>query len=67
MASNPETTAGPTVMALLRELYHDADIPRWLALPQPLFHGNIPNEMIAAGRGDVLVRSLKQIVEGVYL
>ncbi len=63
----PDTTDSDELVALLRELYHDADVPRWLAMPQPLFNGSVPNEMIAAGREAELIRSIRQIVEGVYL
>jgi hypothetical protein len=61
-----EPQASIELLVLLRELYHDADVPRWLESRQALFDGEIPNEMIAQGREGELIRSLRQLLDGAY-
>lgn len=53
--------------ALLREFYTDAEAFVWLTTPQPQFDGAVALNMIAAGRANDLILSLRRMADGVYL
>lgn len=55
------------LIILLREFYPDAEAFKWLISPQPLSNGAVALDMIAAGRMDELIMSLRRMADGVYL
>ena len=55
------------LIAMLRECYTDADAFKWLTSPQPQFDDAVALDMIAAGKADELVMSLRRMTEGVHL
>lgn len=62
-----EAMCQPALLALLRDLYTEPEIAVWWRSPQPMFDGKLPPDLIAAGREDDLVLSLRRLVEGVYV
>lgn len=55
------------IIAILETMYTDEQIAEWWESPQVLLGGNVPKDMLNAGRADDILATLHQIDDGVYL
>jgi hypothetical protein len=55
------------LVRLLRTFYTEAEAFQYLMAPQPQFDGAIAMDMIALGRMDELILSLRRFEQGIYL
>lgn len=51
----------------LVELFGEEDAEKWLASPQTLLDGEIPNDLIEDGKLDEVMRLVAQLREGGYI
>jgi hypothetical protein len=54
------------VRGALGELYEPAEAEAWLMLPNDALDGEVPFALIAAGRGDEVLRIVRAILDGTY-
>ena len=55
------------VATRLTELYAFEEAEIWLASRQPLLGGQIPAELVQAGKVDEVLHAIDQLADGVYL
>ncbi len=62
-----DLTLNAMLVGMLMQLYTEAEAFRFLTSPQPLFNGVTGLDMIATGRTDDLILSLRRLLDGVYI
>lgn len=55
------------IRKMLRELYTDEDVERWLDAPQKLLNDQVPRQMIEAGQHERIEQMLQALLDGAYI
>lgn len=55
------------IRAMLAWFYEPVQIDEWLATPQPVLDGYVPNDLIAAGLADQVRSVVCQLADGAYI